>query len=103
MKQRLNFAEVDPKLLRAMFGLGSTRGPKRFGPKADRIDRFSRLQINGCAYCLDMHSKDLRAPHETEQRLYMLEAREAPFYSERERSTCLGRSRDTAHEQRGSG
>jgi AhpD family alkylhydroperoxidase len=44
-------------------------------------------QINGCAYCLDMHSKDARADEETEQRLYCLEAwRETPFYSERERA-----------------
>ena len=42
-------------------------------------------QINGCAYCIDMHSKDARAAGETEQRLYLLQAwREAPFYSERE-------------------
>lgn len=44
-------------------------------------------QINGCAYCLDMHSKDARAGGESEQRLYLLNAwREAPFYSERERA-----------------
>lgn len=44
-------------------------------------------QINGCAFCLDMHSKDARAAGETEQRLYMLNAwREAPCYSERERA-----------------
>jgi AhpD family alkylhydroperoxidase len=44
-------------------------------------------QINGCAYCLDMHSKDARALGETEQRLYLLNAwRETPFYSERERA-----------------
>ncbi|MEO8803163.1 MAG: carboxymuconolactone decarboxylase family protein [Rudaea sp.] len=44
-------------------------------------------QINGCAYCLDMHSKDARAAGETEQRLYVLDAwREAPFYSDRERA-----------------
>lgn len=42
-------------------------------------------QINGCAYCIDMHSKDARAGGETEQRLYLLQAwREAPFYTERE-------------------
>jgi len=42
-------------------------------------------QLNGCAYCLDMHSKDARAGGETEQRLYLLQAwREAPFYSARE-------------------
>ena len=44
-------------------------------------------QINGCAYCIDMHTKDLRARGETEQRLYMLDAwRESPFYSDRERA-----------------
>ncbi len=44
-------------------------------------------QINGCAHCLDMHSKDARAAGETEQRLYVLSAwREAPFYSKRERA-----------------
>ena len=44
-------------------------------------------QLNGCAYCLDMHSKDARAAGETEQRLYVLQAwREAPFYSTRERA-----------------
>jgi AhpD family alkylhydroperoxidase len=44
-------------------------------------------QLNGCAYCLDMHSKDARAAGETEQRLFVLQAwREAPFYSARERA-----------------
>lgn len=44
-------------------------------------------QLNGCAYCLDMHSKDARAAGETEQRLYLLQAwREAPFYNARERA-----------------
>jgi AhpD family alkylhydroperoxidase len=44
-------------------------------------------QINGCGYCLDMHSKDARAEGETEQRLYLLDAwREAPFYTDRERA-----------------
>ena len=44
-------------------------------------------QINGCAYCIDMHTKDARAAGESEQRLYLLSAwREAPFYSERERA-----------------
>jgi AhpD family alkylhydroperoxidase len=47
-------------------------------------------QVNGCAYCLDMHSKDLRAEGETEQRLYVLHAwQDAPFYTERERAALL--------------
>jgi AhpD family alkylhydroperoxidase len=49
--------------------------------------RFRASQINGCAYCLDMHSKDLRALGDTEQRLYSLDAwRECPYYTERERA-----------------
>ena len=45
-------------------------------------------QINGCAFCLDMHSIDARAADESEQRIYLLNAwREAPFYSDRERAT----------------
>jgi AhpD family alkylhydroperoxidase len=49
--------------------------------------KFRASQINGCAYCLDMHWKDSRAMHETEQRLYLLDAwRESPHYSERERA-----------------
>jgi len=49
--------------------------------------RLRASQINGCAYCIDMHSKDLRARSESEQRLYELDAwRETPFYSDRERA-----------------
>jgi AhpD family alkylhydroperoxidase len=49
--------------------------------------RLRVSQINGCAYCIDMHSKDLRAAGETEQRLYELDAwRETPFYTEREQA-----------------
>jgi AhpD family alkylhydroperoxidase len=49
--------------------------------------RLRASQINGCAYCIDMHSKDLRAEGESEQRLYLLDAwREAPFDSDRERA-----------------
>jgi AhpD family alkylhydroperoxidase len=49
--------------------------------------KFRASQINGCAWCMDMHSKELRAAGETEQRVYLLSAwRECPFYSERERA-----------------
>src|SRR5690242_12978127 len=52
-----------------------------------QLVRMRASQINGCAYCLDMHSKDARAEGETEQRLHCLPAwREAPFYSDRERA-----------------
>ncbi len=52
--------------------------------------RTRASQINGCAYCLDMHTKDARANGESEQRLYALPAwKEAPFYTERERAALL--------------
>ncbi len=56
-------------------------------PPLLELVKMRASQINGCAYCLDMHSKDARAAGETEQRLYTLDAwREAPFYTERERA-----------------
>jgi AhpD family alkylhydroperoxidase len=51
-------------------------------------------QINGCAYCIDMHTKDARAKGETEQRIYALNAwRETPFFSDRERRRSSGPKR----------
>ena len=87
MKQRLNFLEVAPDVVKAMFSLGKQLD--RSGLEKSLLDLifFRVSQINGCAFCLDMHSKDLRAEGETEQRLYVLEAwRESPFYTERERA-----------------
>lgn len=87
MKQRLNYMEVDPKLIRAMFGLNTPVAQSGLETSLIDLIDFRVSQLNGCAYCLDMHSKDLRAAGETEQRLYVLDAwREAPFYSDRERA-----------------
>jgi AhpD family alkylhydroperoxidase len=56
-------------------------------PELLELIRIRASQINGCAFCLDMHTKDARAQGETEQRLYALSAwRETPFYTERERA-----------------
>ncbi len=58
-----------------------------FDPRLRELVRLRASQINGCAYCIDMHSKDARAIGETEQRLYALPAwRETPYFSERERA-----------------
>jgi AhpD family alkylhydroperoxidase len=62
---------------------------RRSGLEPDLLElvKMRTSQINGCAYCLDMHSKDARAGGETEQRLYALSAwREAPFFTDRERA-----------------
>jgi len=87
MKQRINVAAAGQGAMKAMLGLSghvSKSGLEK--PLLELVD-FRVSQINGCAYCLDMHSKDLRAGGETEQRLYLLDAwRESPFYTERERA-----------------
>lgn len=87
MKTRIDWAKAAPGAYRAMLGLEKYLG--ECGLEAPLLDlvRMRASQINGCAYCLDMHSKDARAAGETEQRLYLLNAwREAPFYSDRERA-----------------
>lgn len=73
--------------MKAMYALGGYLAKSPIERRLLNLIYFRVSQINGCAFCLDMHSKDLRAEGETEQRLYLLNAwREAPFYSERERA-----------------
>jgi AhpD family alkylhydroperoxidase len=87
MEQRLDFLKTTPNVVRAMLGLHKPLSQSGLETKLLDLVYFRVSQINGCAYCLDMHSKDLRAAGESEQRLYMLEAwRESPFYSDRERA-----------------
>ena len=87
MKQRIDLLEKGQKVIKALGGLGVYLAKSSLEPQLINLIDFRVSQINGCAYCLDMHSKDLRAAGETEQRLYTIAAwREAPFYSERERA-----------------
>jgi AhpD family alkylhydroperoxidase len=87
MKPRINQREVGQGALKAMLGLQAYVAKSGLEPALLQLIEFRVSQINGCAYCLDMHSKDLRAGGESEQRLYVLEAwRESPFYTERERA-----------------
>ena len=87
MEQRLNHIEAGQGALKAMFGLGAYLAKCGLEAQLLHLLEFRVSQINGCAYCLDMHSKDLRAAGESEQRLYLLDAwRESPFYTERERA-----------------
>jgi AhpD family alkylhydroperoxidase len=73
--------------MKALFALGSYVNHASLDRSLIELIEFRVSQINGCAYCLDMHSKDLRAKGETEQRLYGLDAwREAPYYTDRERA-----------------
>ena len=74
-------------VLQAMFGIERLVRQSGLDDRLLNLVRMRASQINGCAYCLDMHSKDARAEGETEQRLYGLDAwRETPYYSERERA-----------------
>ena len=87
MKARIDLMRINPGVLQAMFGL--ERQVRKAGLDRRLLDlvRMRASQLNGCAYCLDMHSKDARATGETEQRLYGLSAwRETPYYSARERA-----------------
>jgi AhpD family alkylhydroperoxidase len=87
MKARIDFTNVNPGIMQAMLGLERQVRHAGFDSKLLDLVRMRASQINGCAYCLDMHSKDARANGETEQRLYGLEAwRETAYYSERERA-----------------
>lgn len=85
--ERINFKRLVPAAYRAMLGLESYVHETGLEPSLLELVKMRASQINGCAYCLDMHSKDARAAGETEQRLYLLNAwQEAPFYTERERA-----------------
>ena len=87
MKARIDLMHLNPGIIHAMLGL--ERQVQKAGLDGKLLDlvRMRASQINGCAYCLDMHSKDARANGETEQRLYGLSAwRETPYYSARERA-----------------
>jgi len=85
--ERIAYDKADPKALDAMLALEAYVGDSGLEAPLLELVRLRASQINGCAYCLDMHTKDARARGETEQRLYLLQAwKEAPFYSDREQA-----------------
>ena len=88
MQARLEAQKVSPAAYQAMLGLEMfVRKQSRLEPALIELVKMRASQINGCAYCIDMHSKDARVEGETEQRLYALSAwEETPFFTERERA-----------------
>src|SRR5580704_15238626 len=88
MEPRLNFYKASPEGINAMRGLEHyINQSSGLEPSLRELVKIRASQINGCAYCIDMHTRDARAAGETEQRLYALNAwRETPFFSERERA-----------------
>ena len=90
MEERLKYARVASRGYRAMAALQDYVDDCGLEPLLLELVKMRASQINGCAYCIDMHSQDARAMGESEQRLYELNAwRETPFYTERERAALL--------------
>ncbi len=87
MEPRVDYTRVAPGALHAMLGLSKYLSQSALEPALLDLVSLRASQINGCAYCIDMHWKDLRAKGESEQRLYGLDAwAESPYYTDRERA-----------------
>ena len=87
MQPRLDVQKIAPQAYRAMAGLEACIRNSGLERGLLELVKLRASQINGCAYCIDMHTKDARAGGETEQRLYGVTAwSETPFYTERERA-----------------
>lgn len=87
MAERLNYAKAFPEGVHAVLGVERAIRESGLEPSLLELVKTRASQINGCAYCIDMHTKDARAAGETEQRLYALSAwRETPFFTPRERA-----------------
>jgi len=87
MEARLDYRKFNSEPLQALLALEKYLAGCGLDHKFIHLLKLRASQINGCAYCIDMHSIDARAAGETEQRLYALDAwRETPFYDDRERA-----------------
>lgn len=87
MEPRFDFRKVAPAAYQAMLDLEGYVGRSGLPQSLLELIKVRASQINGCAYCIDMHTKDARVNGESEQRLYALDAwRETPFFSDRERA-----------------
>ena len=87
MTQRQDYKTVAPEAYAAILGVETYVRNSGIETQLLELIKARASQINGCAYCLDMHTKDARAAGETEQRLYTLSAwRETPFFTDRERA-----------------
>ena len=84
---RLDYAHELPAAVRAMAALEEVVAQSTLEPRLRELVKLRASQLNGCAYCVDMHTKDARAIGESEQRLHLVAVwREAPCYTERERA-----------------
>jgi AhpD family alkylhydroperoxidase len=87
MKPRMNFYQAAPETMKALMALENQIASSGLEQSLMELVKTRASQINGCAFCVNMHTQDARKRGETEQRLYLLNAwREAPFYTDRERA-----------------
>ena len=87
MKPRMNFFKAAPETIKALVAVEDQVKASGLEHSLIELVKTRASQINGCAYCIDMHTTDARKAGETEQRLYLLNAwRESPLYTERERA-----------------
>lgn len=87
MQPRLDFYKASPGAAKAMLALEAAVTSLGLEPSLLELVKLRASQINGCAYCVDMHSRDARKHGESERRLYAIAVwREAPFFTERERA-----------------
>lgn len=87
MKARMNYRSANPQAFQAMIKLEGYVQECGLEKSLMELIKIRASQINGCAFCLDMHTKDARKLGETEQRIYLLNAwREAAFYTDAERA-----------------
>jgi AhpD family alkylhydroperoxidase len=87
MSARIDYTKVDPSAAKAMYGLEQFVHNSGLDHKLVHLVKLRASYINGCSYCVDMHSKDARASGESEQRLYAVPVwRETPFFTPRERA-----------------
>jgi AhpD family alkylhydroperoxidase len=90
MQARMNYAKAAPGAMKAMSGLDTYLTKCGLEASLRELVKLRASQINGCAYCVDMHSLDARAQGEAEQRLYALPVwHETPFFTDRERAALL--------------
>ncbi len=87
MQARLNYAQVKPAAIKAMMGLENAVVAGTIEKPLAELVRMRVSQMNGCAFCMDMHSHDMLSAGETPQRIFLLDGwRESPVYSDRERA-----------------
>ena len=87
MEARLDYMKASPEAYKAMAQMEGVVRRSGIDPKLLELIKIRASQLNGCAFCIDMHTKDARSKGETEQRIYSLDAwRETPFFTEKERA-----------------